>query len=78
MGKLEGMRPLGRHRHRWKDDVELDPRKMEWGGMNCINLAQDKELWRALVNAVLNVWVLQNIEKFLSDCANRGFSRRVT
>jgi hypothetical protein len=42
VGKLEGERSLGRPRFRWKDNMKMDLREMRWGGMDCINLAQDR------------------------------------
>jgi hypothetical protein len=50
VGKPEGKRPLGRLRRRWVDDTEMDLRKIGWGGMDWIDLAQDRDQWRALVN----------------------------
>jgi hypothetical protein len=58
MGKLEGKRPLERPRCRWKDGIKMDLRKIGWGGMKWIHLAQDRERWRAVVNAVMNFRVL--------------------
>jgi hypothetical protein len=55
VGKPEGMRPLGKPRRRWKDNIKMDLREVGWGGMDWINLAQDKDRWRALVNAVMNL-----------------------
>jgi hypothetical protein len=52
VGKPEGTRPLGRHRHRWEDNIKMDLRKVGWGGTDWINLAQDRDRWRALVNAL--------------------------
>jgi hypothetical protein len=57
VGKPEGRRPLGRPRHRWEDNIKMDRREVGWGGMDWINLAQDRDRWRALVNAVMNLWV---------------------
>jgi hypothetical protein len=57
VGKPEGKRPLGRHRRRWKDNIKLDLRKIGWGGMDWIGLAQDRDQWRALVNTVMNLLV---------------------
>jgi hypothetical protein len=58
MGKLELKRPLGRPRRRWVDNIKMDLRKAGWGGMDCIDLAQDRDRWRALVNTVMNLRVL--------------------
>jgi hypothetical protein len=57
VGKPEGRRPLGRPRRRWEDNVKMDLREVGWGGMDWISLAQDRDRWRALVNAVMNLWV---------------------
>jgi hypothetical protein len=53
VGKPEGKRPLGRPWNRWEDNIELD--LQEVGGMNWIDLAQDMDRWRVLVNAVMNL-----------------------
>jgi hypothetical protein len=57
VGKPEGKRPLGRPRHRWVDSIKMDVREIGWGGMDWIDLAQDRDKWRALVNMVMNLWV---------------------
>jgi len=57
MGKPEGKRPLGRPRHRWEDNNKVDHQEVECGGMDWIELAQGRDGWRALVNAVMNLWV---------------------
>ena len=57
VGKLEGNRPLGRPRHKWEDDIKMDLQEVGCGGMDWIELAQDKDRWRALVNAVMNLRV---------------------
>jgi hypothetical protein len=56
MGNPEGKRPLGRPRRRWVD-IEMDLREIGWGGMDWIDLDQDKEQWMALVNTVMNLRV---------------------
>jgi hypothetical protein len=55
--KPKGKRPLGRPRCRWVDNIEMDVREIEWGGMDWIGLAQDRDQWRALVNTVMNLRV---------------------
>jgi hypothetical protein len=57
VGKPEGERPLGRPRRRWEDNNRIDLRKIGWGGMDWIDLAQDRDQWRTLVNTVLNLRV---------------------
>ena len=54
MGKPEGKRPLGRPRHRWKDNIKMDLQDVGCGGMDWIELAQDRDGWQALVNEVMN------------------------
>jgi hypothetical protein len=57
VGKPEGKRPLGRPRCRWVDNIKMDLREIEWGGMDCIDLAQDRDQWRAIVNMVMDLQV---------------------
>jgi hypothetical protein len=57
MGKLEGKKPLGRPRHRWVDNIKMYFREIGWGGMDWINLAQDMNQWRVLVNMGMNLHV---------------------
>jgi len=57
MGKPEGKRPLGGPRHRWEDNIGMDLREVGCGGMDWIDLAQDRDSWWALVNAVMNLRV---------------------
>jgi hypothetical protein len=49
--------PLGRPRHRWVDNIRMYLGEIGWGGVDWIGLAQDRDKWRALVNAVMNLWV---------------------
>ena len=55
--KPEGKRPLGRPRGRWEDNIKMDFHEVGYGGMDWIELAQDRDKWRALVNAVMNLRV---------------------
>jgi hypothetical protein len=58
VGKPEGKRPLGRRRLRRVDNIKIiDLREIEWDCMDWIDLAQDRDQWRALVNTVMNFWV---------------------
>jgi hypothetical protein len=53
----EAKRLLGRPRHRWMDNIKIDLRKIGWGGMDRIDLAQDRDQWRAFGNTVMNLRV---------------------
>jgi hypothetical protein len=57
-GKPEGKRPLVRPRRRWEDGIRMDLREIDWGSVDWIQLAQDRDRWRALVNKVMNLRVL--------------------
>jgi hypothetical protein len=57
MGKPERRRPLGRPRRRWEDGIRLDVRKISWGCVDWIQLAQDRDRWRTFVNTVMNLRV---------------------
>jgi hypothetical protein len=57
VGKPEGMRPLGRPRRRWVDNIRIDFGERGWGDVDWIDLAQDRNRWRAVVNSVLNLRV---------------------
>jgi hypothetical protein len=56
-GKPNGKIPLGRPRRRWVDNIKMDPREVGWEGRDWIDLAQDRDRWRAYVNAVMNLRV---------------------
>ena len=55
VGKPEGKRSLGRPRRRWEDNIKMDLQEVGCGGMDWIDLAQDRDRWRALLNAVMNL-----------------------
>jgi hypothetical protein len=57
VGKQEGKRPLGRPRRRWVDNIKIDLGEVGWDGVDWIDLAQDRDRWRAYVNAVMNLRV---------------------
>jgi hypothetical protein len=57
VGKPEEKRPLGRPRPRWVYNIKMDFREIEWGDMDWIDLAQDRNQWRAVVNTVMNLRV---------------------
>ena len=57
VGKPVGKRPLGRPRRRWKDNIKMDLQEVVCGGMDWIEVAQDRDRWRALVNAITNIRV---------------------
>jgi hypothetical protein len=57
VGKPEGRRPLGRPRRRWKDNIKMYLREIGFGVVDWIDLARDRDRWRALVNTVMNLRV---------------------
>jgi hypothetical protein len=63
----EGRRPLGRPKRRWEDNIKMDLREIEFGNVDWINLAQDRDRWRALVNMVMNLRVPLNAGNFLTS-----------
>ena len=56
VGKPEGKRPLGRSRRRWEDNIKINLQEVGCGDMDWIELAQDRDRWRAFVNVVMNIW----------------------
>jgi len=64
VGKPEGKRPLGSPRSRWEDNIKIDLEKVGCEDMDWIELAQDRDRWRALVNAVMNLRVPYNVGNF--------------
>ena len=67
VGKPEGKKPLGRPKRRWEDNIKVDLQEVGCGGMDWIELSQDRERWRALLNAVMNRRVAQNAGNFLTN-----------
>jgi len=76
VGKSEGKRPLGRPRRRWVDNIMMDLQEVGCGYMDWIGLAQDRNRWRTLVSAVMNLRVPWNAGNFLTSCKPVSFSRR--
>ena len=76
LGKPEGRRPLGRPRRRWVDNIRMDLQEVGCGYMDWIGLAQDRDRWRTLVSAVMNLRVPWNAGNFLTSCKPVSFSRR--
>jgi hypothetical protein len=58
VGKPQEKRPLGRPRHRWVDNIEMDLAEIGLGGVNWIGMAQDRDKYRTLVNVVMNLQIL--------------------
>jgi hypothetical protein len=59
VGKSEGKRPLGSPRRRWVDNIKMDLREIGWDGVDWMDMAQDRDKWRALGNTLLNLRVLE-------------------
>ena len=76
VGKPKGKRPLGIPKRRWEDIINMDLQEGGCGGMDWIELAQDRDRWWALVNAVMNPRVPKNAGNFLTSSKPVSFSRR--
>jgi hypothetical protein len=57
VGRPEGRRPFGRRRRRWEDNIKMDLQEVRWEGVDWIDMAQDRDRWRDLVNTVMNLRV---------------------
>jgi len=57
VGNPEGKKPLGRPKSRWEDNIKIELQEVGCGGMDEIELAQDRDRWRSVVNAVMNLGV---------------------
>ena len=57
MGRPTGKKPLGRPKRRWEDNIKMGLQEVGCGCIDWIDLGQDRDRWRALVNAVMNLWV---------------------
>jgi hypothetical protein len=77
VGKPEGKRPLGRPRRVCADSIKMNLIEVGWYEMDWIDLPQDGDQWRALVNTLMNSQVLYNAGKFLSSSIISGFSRNI-
>ena len=76
VGKPEGKRPLGRPRRRWVDNIRMDFQEVGCGYMDWNGLAQDRDRWRTIVSAVMNLRVPWNAGNFLTICKPVRCSRR--
>ena len=68
VGEPEGKRPLGRPRRRWEDNIKMDLEEVGRGCGDWMELAQDRDRWRALVSTVMNFGVPKNAGNFLISC----------
>ena len=68
VGKPEGKRPLGRPRRRWENNIKMDLQEVGRGCGDWMELAKDRDRWRALVGTVMNFGVPQNAGNFLISC----------
>ena len=77
VGKPEGKSPMGRPRRRWVDNIRMDLQEVGCGYVDWIGLAQDRDRWRTLVSAVMNLRVPWNAGNFLTSCKPVSCSRRI-
>jgi hypothetical protein len=64
VGKSEEKRPLGGPRRRWEDNIKINLGEIEWGGVNWIDLAKEKDKWISVMNSVMRLWVPQYARNF--------------
>jgi len=76
VGKPEGRRPMRRPRRRWVDNIRMDLQEVRCEFMGWIGLPQDRDRWRTLVSAVMNLRVPCNAGNFMTSCKPVSFSRR--
>jgi hypothetical protein len=76
IGKPEGKRQLGRHRHRGDDTNRMYLREIGWEGVGCIYLVQDKDQWQVLVKTLMNVWVPEKAWSFFTGWVTFSLSGR--
>jgi hypothetical protein len=76
LGKPEGERPLGKPRRKLTGIIKMDHREMGWGGVDWIDLAQDRDQWKALLNTAMNLPLPGTAGKFSNSCITGGLSRR--
>jgi hypothetical protein len=76
VAKPQGKKPVGRTRHRWEDNIKMDLQEVGCGGMDWIELAQVRDRWGALVNAVMVIQVPLNARNYLTSCKPVSFSRK--
>jgi hypothetical protein len=76
VGKPEGKRPLGRPRRRWVDNIRMYLQEVGGGYVGWTGLAQDRDRWRTLVSAVMNLRVPWNAGNFVTSCKPVSLSRR--
>jgi hypothetical protein len=67
VGKPKGKRPLGRPRHRLEDGIRMDPREIGWEDVEWVHFAEDWGQWWAVVNAVMNLWVLASWTSLINN-----------
>jgi hypothetical protein len=67
VGKPEGKWPLGKPRRRWESNIKMELQEVGFGSVDWIELTQDRDKWRAFVNAIMNLWVPYNAGNFLAS-----------
>jgi hypothetical protein len=78
VGNPDGKSPLGRPTRRWVDNIKMDFREIGWDGLDWIDLYQDRNQWRALVNTAMNIWIVAGSQEGLnsvSECEDQKMKR---
>jgi hypothetical protein len=67
VGRPKVKKPLGRSRRRWEDNIRIDVREIGWEVVDWMNMAEDRDQWRTVVNTVMNLRVPEEAENFLAE-----------
>jgi hypothetical protein len=78
VGKLEGKKPCGRPKYRWKNNMKMVIKETGWEGVDYIHLALHKDQWQALVNTAIILWLPYNARNFMASQATMRFTKKTS